>query len=957
MRLKQILLLTALIFCSLAVMSQTGIIKGTVIDANTKETLIGATVALQGTTSGAITDFDGNFRIEKVAAGNYNLVISYISYDNQIIRVEVGNSSETVVNVELKPATVDIEEVQVVAKRRDNTEVSMLSSLKAGNLIVSGITAQQISKSQDKDAAEVIRRVPGITITDGRFVIVRGLIERYNSVMLNGATAPSFEADKRAFSFDAIPSGMINNILIYKSPAPELPADFAGAAINVETKSVADENSLVISYGNKYVENTTFNSAFQTYSGGKTDWLGFSDNSRNIPTAVPSKEEYNELYVWKNASDYLQKSEQLNEIGKSFTNNWTTTTKSPLPDQNLSIALQRRFVWGKMSVGNITALNYSFTSDLLNINRLEYQDYSPERNEVLKDFDFKDDRYKESAKLGLIHNWNFLYGKNQKLEFRNFMNQMGNKTTSVRNGVNYYNVETLRSYDLKYETRFVYSGQLAGEQQFNNDQTKINWMAGYGYTSNEQPDNRRLTFVLDENEQSDRDQQYYLRLQNVPNAYMGGRLWLNMQENVYDLKADLEHRFTIAGGENAWTLKAGFLYETKDRSFDSRLIGAVAVNNPPDIFYKSVDEIFATENFFFDQTAPYNQHGLSYRDNTRAKDSYNAKDKLTAGYVGLKIPFSSKINLYGGVRVEKFEREITDFYEKTGNTENLDILRDTVNIYPSANLTYNLNEKNLIRASYGKTVNRPEFREMSNFDYQDFELFVLIHGNEELQNAYIDNFDFRYEWYPSNGKIVSAAAFYKSFTNPIEAFLIPAGTGYDYKPYNTEEGFSMGLELDVRKQLLEFEKSTGFLHHLKDLTLIFNTSLIKSEINTEKQGFARDKKRIMQGQSPYIVNLGMNYQKQEANLSIGLNYNRIGKRIAFVGTPTNPHTWELPRNSLDLTIEKGLGKRVSLKAGIKDILNEKIRFVQYFGPGDSFEMDTYTYKPNRNYSVAVVVKL
>ena len=246
---------------------------------------------------------------------------------------------------------------------------------------------------------------------------------------------------------------------------------------------------------------------------------------------------------------------------------------------------------------------------------------------------------------------------------------------------------------------------------------------------------------------------------------------------------------------------------------------------------------------------------------------------------------------------------------------------------------------------------------MSNFDYQDFEMFVLIHGNEDLQNAYIDNYDFRYEWYPSNGEIVSAAAFYKNFTNPIEAFLIPAGTGYDYKPYNTEKGYSMGLELDVRKQLLEFEKSSGFLRHLKDLTLIFNTSLIKSEINTEKQGFARDKKRIMQGQSPYIVNLGMNYQKQEANLSVGLNYNRIGKRIAYVGTPTNPHTWELPRNSLDLTIEKGLGKRISLKAGVKDILNEAVRFVQYYGPSDNLEMDTYSYVPNRNYSIALVVKL
>jgi hypothetical protein len=161
----------------------------------------------------------------------------------------------------------------------------------------------------------------------------------------------------------------------------------------------------------------------------------------------------------------------------------------------------------------------------------------------------------------------------------------------------------------------------------------------------------------------------------------------------------------------------------------------------------------------------------------------------------------------------------------------------------------------------------------------------------------------------------------------------------------------------VRKQLLEFEKSASFLHYLKNLTIIFNTSLIKSEINTEKQGFAREQKRIMQGQSPYIVNLGLNYQEQEKNFSVGLNYNRIGKRIAFVGTPTNPHTWELPRNSLDLTLEKGLGKRISLKAGIKDILNDNVRFVQYYGPNDAFEMDTYSYTPNRNYSVSVSVKL
>ena len=957
MKLRQILLIAAWIIISATVKAQTGVIKGTITDANTKETLIGATVALQGTTNGAVTDFDGNFRIEKVQPGSYNLVISYISYDSQIMRVEVGNGKESDVKVELKVASVDIKEVQVVAKRRDNTEVSMISNLKSGSLIVSGITAQQISKSQDKDAAEVIRRVPGITITDGRFVIVRGLIERYNSVMLNGATAPSFEADKRAFSFDAIPSGMINNILIYKSPAPELPADFAGAAINVETKSVADENSLVISYGTKFVQHTTFNKDFLTYSGGKTDWLGFDDGTREIPAGIPTSTEFKELYNWQTVDDYLQKTDKLDQISKLFSNNWGTQSKSPMPDQNVSVTLQRRFVLGKVSIGNISSFNYNSTSDWLNIHRLEYQDYSPEQNLVIKDFDFKDVRSKESVKLGFIHNWNILYGNNQKLEFRNFLNQMGNKTTSVRDGINYYNVETLRYFDLKFESRLVYSGQLAGEQRFNQDRTKLNWMAGYGSTNNKQPDNRRLAYALDENVQGNNFNRYYLRLQSVPNPYMGGRLWLDLDENVVEFKADFEHLFRLFDSETDYSLKAGIYHQQKTRSFDSRLIGAVAVKGAPDIFYNSLNEIFAEENFYFDQTAPYNEHGLSYRDNTNASDSYKASDELTAGYVGLKIPFTPKLNLYGGVRIEKFHRLISDFYEKTENTDELDIVRDTINVFPSLNLTYNLNEKNLFRASYGKTVNRPEFREMSNFVYQDFEMFVLIHGNEELQNAYIDNYDFRYEWYPSTGEIVSVAAFYKNFTNPMEAFLIPAGTGYDYKPYNTEKGYSMGLELDVRKKLTEFEKSGSVLHYLKDLTIIFNTSLIKSEINTEKQGFARDTKRIMQGQSPYILNLGLNYQPEKSGLTASLNYNLSGKRIVYVGTPTNPHTWELPRNSLDLTVEKSIGKRLSLKAGLKDILNQPVRFVQYYGPAEDIEMDTYRYTPNRNFSLGVVVKL
>ena len=952
-RMKKLFISSLLLLFSFTIFAQKGILKGTINDSKTGESLVGTTVLMQGTTTGTITDFDGNYILPNIPPGAYNMVISFISYQSQIIRVEIKDGEETVLNVQLEPATLDVGEVQVVAKRRTDTDMSMMSKLKAQNLIVSGITSQQISKSQDKDAAEVIRRVPGITITDGRFVVVRGLVERYNSVMLNNSTAPSFEADKRAFSFDAIPSGLIDNILIYKSPAPELPADFAGAAINIQTKNAADQNSFSFSYGTKYVQNTSFNSDFQTFEKSKTDWLGYDNGSRAIPEGVPGPKEFSELYVWPNAQLYIQRTDEINNISTLFANNWETTYDAPFLDQSFSASLQRRFVAGKVSIGNLTSLSYGTSNSYTEGTRTEFLEFDEDQYQTIMDFDFADQVSKKEYKTGLIHNWNVIYGRNQKLEFRNFLNQSGLQTTTQRNGIRYDNGETLEMYDLKYESRLVYSGQLSGEQLFNSGRTKINWMAGYSHTNKNQPDNRRLMFVQINDETSDRDQQYYLRVQNVPNPYYAGRLWIDMKENTYDGKLDFSHNFKLFGSENDWVFKTGGFYENKQRQFNSRLIGVVGVRNPPDIFFHPVGEIMAPENFYFDRTTPYTQHGLSYRDNTRAKDSYNATDEMKAGYAAISIPVTKKLTVYGGIRAENWSREIRDFWEQTETVDKTPITRDTLDIFASVNITYNLNDKNLLRASFGKTVNRPEFREMAPFDYQDFELFAIVYGNPELKAAYIKNYDLRYEWYPSQGEMISVAGFYKSFTDPIETFLRPSGSTYDYFFYNTEEAYSTGVEIDVRKRFDELENSASFIRFMKDMTVIFNTSLIKSEINTSQQEFTRDTVRVMSGQSPYIVNLGLFYNNVEKGWDINLNYNIIGKRIAYVGTPANPHTWELPRNSLDLTVQKTFKHNLQLKAGIKDILNNPVRFVQYYGDNEEIISDTRKYIPNRQFSVTL----
>ncbi|HOY50410.1 MAG TPA: TonB-dependent receptor, partial [Prolixibacteraceae bacterium] len=187
--------------------------------------------------------------------------------------------------------------------------------------------------------------------------------------------------------------------------------------------------------------------------------------------------------------------------------------------------------------------------------------------------------------------------------------------------------------------------------------------------------------------------------------------------------------------------------------------------------------------------------------------------------------------------------------------------------------------------------------------------------------------------------------------------LRPSGTTYDYFPYNTEEAYSTGIEIDIRKRFEGLEGTSGFQEFLKNLTVVFNTSLIKSEINTSEQEFTRDTLRVMAGQSPYIINLGLFYNNVEKDLDINLSYNVVGKRIAYVGTPTNPHTWELPRNGLDLTVQKGIGKNFSVKAGVKDLLNEPVRFAQYHGVNGDVEAFTRNYTPNRQFSFSLVWKL
>ncbi|MDZ7650902.1 MAG: carboxypeptidase-like regulatory domain-containing protein [Cytophagales bacterium] len=222
--------------------AQNGTIAGKVVDVKTQEEIIGANVVIEGTTTGAATDIEGNFTINNVKPGVYTLVVSFVTYKTHLIKdVVVESGKKTTIEATLAEDVAELEEIIVTAKKDIATDLNLMNSLRESKLVISGISSEQITKLPDRDVAQIAQRVPGVTIVDNRFVVVRGVPERYNQVMINGAIAPSTEIDRRSFSFDMVPAGAIDQMLIYKSGTAELPGDFAGGVIQLVTKQPAYE--------------------------------------------------------------------------------------------------------------------------------------------------------------------------------------------------------------------------------------------------------------------------------------------------------------------------------------------------------------------------------------------------------------------------------------------------------------------------------------------------------------------------------------------------------------------------------------------------------------------------------------------------------------------------------------------------------------------------------------------
>lgn len=861
-------------------------------------------VALKGTTTGATTDLDGRYSFQ-AEPGSYTLLVSFVGYEPMERAITVSAGATTRADLELKAQTIAIKEVEVVTTKRTETEAAVVMEARKSEQVVNGMGREQIAKSQDRTAGDVVKRIPGVTMVGDRFIMIRGLADRYNTVMLNDVMAPSLEPDKRAFSFDVLPSGALDRIMIYKSGAPELPGEFAGGVIKLYTVNVPDSNIVRVDYSASYRKGTTFKD-FNSSQRSSADWLGFDDGLRQLPAAFPA--------------DLRQVSPQaLQAAGRSLANNWSSERSSASPDQRLSVLLARRIGKGDGHVrgGNVTSLSYSDTRLSYTAKNYNYNVFDPVAGRSDSIYNYSDNENIRQVRVSALSNFSLLVGNRSKVEFRNLFTQQGTDQATLRTGRNFEEQFEVKNYAFRYQQRTIYSGQLHGSHELKSDVSKLEWTAGYGLAWSKEPDFRRIRTVRDINT-TDANTPYQTIIPPGATTLDAGRFFSDMNEQVRTGRLDYEHK--LGGEKVSVKLRTGLYAELKDREFQARWMSFRAANlttYDQSLAYKPLDRIFAAENI-------NHTTGFKLEEGTNPSDQYTASNRLYAAYAGATVSIASNTSISAGVRAEHNTQQLQS---RTFGGRRVLVDNPVLSILPSLNASRSITERAQLRVGYASTVNRPEFRELAPFAFYDFSFNNVLRGFDSLRVATVQNLDARYEFYPSAGEIISVGAFYKRFTDPIEMFFLPgAGSGgtRNFTFGNARRATSVGAELEARKQL------NGWFTEgvLSRLGVMLNAAYIVTEVELGGQAAGQKQQRPLMGQSPYIVNAGLYYQDRERGLQGSILYNVIGPRLFAVGTYGTPDIYEMPRNVIDVAVSKGLGRRFELKLAAQDILNQRVLLLQ-----------------------------
>ncbi|WP_165851368.1 TonB-dependent receptor [Brumimicrobium aurantiacum] len=911
--------------------AQKGFIVGAVNDQTTGELLPGVRVMVKNQKIGAYSDLDGAFKIN-VAEGTYDLVVTYMGYDTlEMKEVNVlSNQTTTLALMNLKSETSDFDEVIVKAKRKTNTENAILSLKQKSSKMIDGMSSAKFKKTGDSDAGAAMRRIPGVSLSDGKYIFIRGIGDRYSKTLLNGLEVPGLDPDRNTVQMDLFPTKMINNIVVYKTASADLPADYAGGLIDVTLNSAATEKTRSISFGTAYNPNYHFKSNYLTYDKSGADALGFGAGSREIP-AVNNIPFFAETIADPDGAE----AKRYKEILSSFNPNLAAMEANSLMDVSIGANVGDNFKKEKYTIGYNFNMNYKnetkFYEDALYSRYGLSNDRNTTELEVreLQEGNYGENEVLLSGMLGVSLNTD-----KSSYNFNLLHLQNGNSTAGI---FDYENTDQGAvfsgfQHNLEYAQRSLTNAILSGKHRIKDGDWNLSWSSSSSLSSIDNPDIRFTRYEIRN------DGSYNIGTESG----FPERIWRELNEFNTSAKADIERKLKLFGNDGLLKFGAVQSYKKRDytiRSFSINVRNVELTGDP--------NELFAEENLW-----PYNgdiSKGTTFETPFIPvnPNQFESSVMSSGAYALTEISPSERLKLIFGIRSEYYSQRYTGRDQLGNNVLNNDVVLDELGFFPSLNMVYSVSEKQNIRISYGKTTARPSFKELSYSEILDpitgrtfigglfrdaNDLLGVEYWDGNLVSTDIHNFDLRWEIFHGRGQTFSISGFYKMFNNPIEVVQFATQAGA-FQPRNVGDGTVLGLEIEGRQSLEFISKKLSNFKLAVNVTLTesqikLSATEYESRVNNARNGQVIDEYRDMAGQAPWIINGGFEYTGDKGfakNLNAGIYYNVQGETLLYSGITDRPDIYTVPFHGINMNVSKRFGKKEQFNAGVmlKNVLNAK----------------------------------
>jgi TonB-dependent receptor len=913
--------LAAFLCCALlgaapALAQETGSISGVVVDAANGESLPGANVSIKGTTTGTATDLNGRYRIKGVEVGTYDLVFSFIGFQQKTITgVEVAAGETTKLDVTLAEQTAELDEVIVEAEAARDSDAGLLMQRAKAAGVSDAISAETISKAAASNAADAMEKVTGASITDGKYVNVRGLGGRYVNTQLNGSELPSSDPDKNAVPLDIFPAGLLDNIVTSKTFTPDKPGNFTGGSVNLSTQSFPSDLAVSVSASTTYNSEVEYGDILSA-QGGLEEIPAEARNGVPAPTTPdPSGQQ------------------RLDEITRSFTPDMTPVLDQAPINQSYSISFGNGYEIGDQKLGVVAGGTYSKSVSAVNNGVSGQYVLNGDVNTtdaLFPDFELGAESGSVEDTYGGLLGLSYSPGSNNELSFNALVNRSEQSSARSQQGSFPRDLgqgEIFVSRALETVERTLYSLQLRGDHLLLSDapSLRVDWQSSYTNTQQNEPDVRFFNSDIDP---AGSDSTFNISPAIYPQPT---RYFRELSE--YSFSNDLN--LTIGLGNTE--LKVGGRYRVKDRTLDeSRFIHATVGNVQFDDVNGNAQEYFGDQAGIIGETSSGNPiFGTYISDVTQNSNNFNAQRTVGAGYVMIDTPL-----LLDGLRLVTGGRiEYTNQFAE--NAEARDEIIET-DFLPSTNLVYAVSDNMNVRAAYGRTLARPSFREFAPFEFYDFINNELTNGNGDLERTTVNNFDLRWEWFTRPGEIFAASAFLKDFTDPIERTLEPQAVNREVTFENQESALVYGMEVEARKRLDFLSPALEYLEVGGNFTLTHSSvSISDSELEQIREKVPNaDDTRPLQGQSPFLANFDISYDNPEMGTTISAFYNYFADRLDTIERAGTPNQFEDGRHTIDVTASQQIYGGLSTKLSVKNILNEEYRLIQTF-KGQEYENNVY----------------